>query len=673
MFPEIRSKNKPSIPAVFHAMSRTSFVLLSICFLIILAHVWGAIVPSHWNWGVHEFAFYNIVVSVVALAAAGMLFFPAGRKKTEELFERFVGKFSSLKLPVVLIILSCSLLGLALIFRAKLHLLGDGAILLRIISGLNLIDETPPAFDHQPLVEKIFRLIKGFAQAGIFQNTETTFLIVDIVMGVVFVVIVTLFMRTLKLSMADKTLLGCFIFFCCGSQFFLGYVELYVFLYTLTACFVITGWLALEQRLNVIVPVVCYFIMLGLHFGSLAFGPGALLLLYFVWRERKREALIIAGAGIAAIILVVLFKHIQPASIIERFSEERTANVLPLFSTDDNFINPLISWRHLLDWLNANLLIVPFGIAVSVTLLISLRKQFRWNNPVLLFLATTALCGLAFTYAISSGLGMARDWDFLASFFLPVAFLNIYLFRFYLQSKEEAPIVVAIVALAFLHWIAWVGINASEERHLARAKLLNNPRLLGYVAQLNYLETMGAFYYARKDFPDAQPYFDRYLQVDSFNVRILANVSDLYRKMGDDEKSFHFLRRAAELHSPNASVYMDLGVAYAARGDTASAISLNEKAVEIDSLHAKAHANLGMLYFQKKNYSAAIEHYVKAIDLGLEQPLFYRDAATSFFFLEQYDNAVKYFDAYLALEPDDVTTRKVRDEINTLLSQGKKN
>jgi tetratricopeptide (TPR) repeat protein len=246
---------------------------------------------------------------------------------------------------------------------------------------------------------------------------------------------------------------------------------------------------------------------------------------------------------------------------------------------------------------------------------------------------------------------------------LPVIVLNIYLLKSFIQNEQFKHAFVGIIILMALHTFAWIGVNASEERHLARYRQLIDREFLSNVSRLNYHETMGAFFYARNDMPDAGIYFNNYLEIDSSNTRILANISEVYKRMGDEEKEFRWLKRAAALNSPNPTVYMNLGVLYSHRGDTASAIALNERAIQIDSTSAKAHANLAILNMQQNNYAAAAEHYGKAIEYGLTEHFLYRDAAGAYFFLGRYEESLKYYDEYLALEPEDARTRSVRDQL----------
>ncbi|HZY09928.1 MAG TPA: hypothetical protein VFF29_02135, partial [Bacteroidota bacterium] len=423
------------------------------------------------------------------------------------------------------------------------------------------------------------------------------------------------------------------------------------------------GWFTLEKKVPVIVPAVCFGIMAGLHRGSLIFLP-SLMLLGFLSAKRDKSRMLLLLGGFS--ILTVLFFIIVNFDVKEFINHLETGSVdfLPPFSVDSgSFPYPMFSLLHLVDWLNANLLIVPFGLLITVVLLAINRKETAWKNPVFLFLFVSACCGLLFTWIINASLGMARDWDLLASFFVPLMFLNVYLL---IQTRSLEPrqyILTLIVAVTFIHWSSWIGVNANAQRHLSRIRLLDDPRLLALSSQLFYNEALANYFFGTKEYSQAQIYYENFMKIDPDNPRILGNISDVYRKGGEKEKYFEILKRATALNSPDPGIYSNLGVEYAARGDTASAIAFNQKAIAMDSTQEKAHANLGLLYASQDKFALADDHFMKAINLGMKEPLVFRYAADVCVMLEDFQRALNLYDIYLTFIPDDQRVRSIRDRI----------
>jgi tetratricopeptide (TPR) repeat protein len=323
----------------------------------------------------------------------------------------------------------------------------------------------------------------------------------------------------------------------------------------------------------------------------------------------------------------------------------------------------MFSLVHLMDWLNASLLVAPFGIGiVAVMLFVQLRTP-DGKSPVLIFLTIATSCGLLFTWIINSGVGLARDWDLLASFFMPMVVLEVYLLSRMADQKQRRYLLAAVVALTILHWGAWIGINASADRHLRRVKMLNSPAILSYSQQIVFDEALANFSFDNGNYRDARTYYEHFISIENTNPRITGNIADVYRKLGEKDKYFAMLKRAVELKSRDPGIYSNLGVEYAGRGDTARAIEFNERAVAIDSNQRLAHANLGILFTNTHRYALAQQHFASAIALGMHEPVIYRYAGDVCVAQNEYPKALEYYKSYLELVPSDKRVRSICEQI----------
>lgn len=651
-------------------MSNFSKIFFFVALIMLLLHVGAAIYPSHYNWGFHFFAFYNFYFSLLILFLSVSLFLPPVQNKISAYLES-ISKFIKNNLPKWLpfIVALLALIGIAMIFPARLHLLGDGSLLLREISGIRLGDELPPTFDRQLLAGIVIKLIKNAFETGKLENPETVFRIIDIFSGIFFLSIIFYVMKLIKATSVDKFLAGSFLFFTAGSQFFFGYVENYALLFVVTTAYIFTSWLVLERKLHIIIPIIIFGIMVGLHIGSVILFPTVIFLIYRNWITARSQTIFIIGTltFILTVLLITYFNKID--IIVQRTISESRWNFVPIILTDNYFAYPMFSYEHLLDWLNANILISPFAIPLAIVFLITGWKRIERKDPVLMFLLSATFLGLAFTFITFFALGMARDWDFMASFFLPLIILNFYLFLKYNNTIKIKNSMCLIVVLNFFHWFGWIGVNADENRHYERVKLLVNPELLGRVPRLNYFETLGSYSWAQKNYSEAQYFFERYIEVDSSNPRILGNISAIYSKLNISEKSFWALKRAADVNSPNPAVYINLGVALSQRGDTITAMKMYRKALAMDSTRSKAYANIGSLLMRQKYYPEAAYNFSKAIDNGLYDSMLFKETATAYFQLGDYTKALTYFNAYLSIVPTDEDIRFIRDKLNEMVKQ----
>ncbi|MBI4547517.1 MAG: tetratricopeptide repeat protein [Ignavibacteriae bacterium] len=648
-------------------MDRTTIVLLIISFVIILLHVWGALEPSHYNWGVHFFAFFEPWISLLILMVVVLLAIPKIQSPLLKVFDRLLQLASKLPTLLVFLILGGIVIVSALLFPAKLHFLGDGAVLLRSVNERTISDEIAFSFRNQPLMQLIYLWTLNFYPPGSTVTTYDLYRTVDVIAALLFLVVLFWLVRMLQGPLLERVLLGCFVFFGAGSQFFFGYVENYVFFYVAIAAFVITGWRAFEKRIHLIIPLLVFVLMAGFHLGSLVFTPALLFLLFHRWKKHKLRAVILLASIAVAVSFLFFTMGFNVKNFLVHLTQGGVDFLQPFSGRRGNFPYPMFSLIHLVDWLNANMLIVPFGLILTTTLLVAHRSTIPWKKPIPVFLLITAGCGLFFTWIVNNAPGMARDWDLLASFFVPLLFATVYLMSQPLPWKPRGYALIVIVAVTFFHWASWIGVNASADRHLARMKLLNNPKLLSPVAQTAYDEALANFYFNRANYAEARYYYEHLVQIDDRNPRIIGNLADTYRKLGEKEKYFNTLQRAVQMNTQDAGVYSNLGVEYASRGDTSNAILYNEKALQLKPNQEKAHANLGILYAAKKDYPRADQHFRTAVELGMREPVLFRYAADVCLFLEDYTRALQYYDAYLERMPNDERVRKIRDKIRASL------
>lgn len=653
-------------------MTFASRLFLAFVIILILLHVWAAVHPSHWNWGIHFFGFYNPVVGFIAIIALLLVATPNIQSTLLSIIEQILQFISKLSLIIIFVVVTGIVIGVTFLFSAQLHLLGDGAILLRSIPGTIWGNEVIQSFRNQPFMSSIYQSVINFFPSDYHTRSLDVYVVINIVATILFLALLFWFFQSSQRPVLEKFLLGCFLFFGAGSQFFFGYVENYVLQYVVIAGFIVTGWFTLEKKVPVIVPAVCFGMMAGLHRGSLIFLPSLLLLGFLSAKKDKMRMLLLLG-GLS--VLTILFFIIVNFDVKEFINHLKTGSVdfLPPFSVDGgSFPYPMFSFLHLVDWLNANLLVVPFGLLIAIVLLATNRKEISWKNPVFLFLFVSACCGLLFTWIINASLGMARDWDLLASFFVPLMFLNVYLLTQTRSLEPRQYILALIVAVTFVHWSSWIGVNANAQKHLSRIRLLDDSRLLALSSQLFYNEALANYFFGTKEYSQAQIYYENFMKIDPDNPRILGNISDVYRKGGKKEKYFEILKRATALNSPDPGIYSNLGVEYAARGDTAAAITFNQKAIAMDSTQEKAHANLGLLYASQDRFALADDHFMKAINLGMREPLVFRYAADVCVMLEDFQRALNLYDIYLTHIPDDQRVRNIRDRIYENISASRK-
>lgn len=650
-------------------MRSTPRIILLACLLIIALHCWGMLLPSHYNWGVHFLALYNPVFGVILLLVSLSLFIEPIRRNLIRLCENGVQTFSRLPKWAGVLIVSAVLVAAALMFPDRGSLLGDTRLILLTLTGISSESELASHYRNQPFFFLALEYARNLAGADPRTTLAAAYKILDLVALVIFVGIVFAFVGDLDTSPVVKFFAGVLLLAGAGSQLFFGYIENYAPGYALTAAYVTTGGLALQRKVNIIIPLLCFMLIAGLHTGALVFVPSVIILLYFAWWEKRRAAMIIGALVVAVLLLVESSSHNDLYQFGLRIFSVMKNDFLPLVSTTPDIPYTIFSWVHFIDWMNLHLLVVPFGLLISVVVLLFARHSIEFRNAAFLFLLTTTLCGLFFTFVIASTIGLFRDWDLMAGFLIPLMFLTVYLICHTLQKAESKKIIFIMAIVTVIHTASWIGVNANNERHLQRAEILTQALFMGRFAQLLYYEQLANAFWDRKDYAHAKIWYERYVTLDSSNPRLLGNLADVYKRLGENKKYFEMLKRLADNNTPNPAVYSNLGLEYFHRGDTTASIAMFERALEIDSTLGIAHGNLAFMYLQMKHYDLALRHSTMALASGMTEPLLYKCAGLALAFQGEFKRALPYLDVYLSRSPDDQYVRAMRERLNTLLTR----
>ncbi len=642
------------------------FVIVSL--VLIGLHIWGAVRPEHLNWGFHFLAFYPPVAGFLLLLVALLVLFPSAQLRILAVLDRTVRWLGRLPRWISFLLGAGLLIGGAFLLPVQMHLLGDGAVLLRSNALAEWGSDLTQSFANQPLMRLIYRSVLNFHSEGTAASPHEIYFWIDIGAAFAYTVVLFWFFRRAERPPLDCLLGALILVFSASTQFFFGYVENYVLQFVAVTLFLLSGWLTLRGSSSLLVPLATFGILAALHLGFLILGPAVLFLLLFTLRDRKAVALASLGglllAGVGFMILVGFnlkgfLRHITTGSV---------DFLQPFSAIGGNFPYPMFSVRHLWDWLNSGLLTAPFGLALAVGLLIARRRSIRWSDPVLMFLLLASGFGLLFTWIVNFALGMARDWDLFSTFIVPLLVLDVYLIFGIEAASLRRYIMTVVVLLTAIHWGAWIGINASAEKHLARMKLLGDPWLLSPVSQMVYDEALANYFFDSGQYADARHYYEHLMTIDNKNPRIVGNIADTYRKLGEKELYFSMLKHAVEIKTHDPGVYSNLGVEYATRGDTDKAITYNEMALSYDSTNRLAHANLGILYAGRGRLQLAEEHFTKAVVQGMRDASLFRYAAQIAAVNGHYERALQFYNSYLEMVPGDRAVLEARDRIRALIS-----
>ena len=649
-----------------HHMSTTTKLLTIFAFIVIILNIWGALYPSHYNWGNQTFAFYPPAIGIAALIVALALLIPRIQRFVARGIDRITKPLSKLPVPILFIGALGLLVLLAFTFPVKGLLLGDSKIILLTTPELPSSTEESANFRNQPLVLLTLRFLEGIVQQGGTQGLKEIYKWFDIIGGAIFLLFVFIFIRHLQTSRTESLLLGLFILSASGIQLFFGYIENYALLYAVTAGFFVSGWLAINGKLHPVIPLLLMIMMMGLHLGAIIYLPALMLLFALSYRRNRLSILILTGIAVVVVILVFVATDYSLNQFLIRMRDAFRYDILPFFQLVPGIPYTVFSPLHLIAWLNLVMLAAPLGLLPLIILYALRYTALRSSLPEILFLTVTTLCGLLFTFVIHPALGMFRDWDMLSSFLVPLIFFTAFAFARRLTEPEKRHILVMITGLSIIHGVFFIGINTDEDRHLKRAEVLADPLFLGHFAQKLLYERLANITWERKEYQRSRYWHERYLALDSTNPRIVANLSGVYSKLNDSENEFRMLKRSVELGSMNPSVYSNVGIKYFKNNDIDKAISAFQSALALDPFHAISRANIGLCYTLKKKHSDAVRHLEIAYRLGMRDPPIVSAIGDNYLALKNIPKAIDYYRIYMRIQPADTVIQKRLRELEDI-------
>jgi hypothetical protein len=410
-------------------------------------------------------------------------------------------------------------------FGDRMHFLGDG--------GRTILDASPPARAH------LSELLPGFLQAmavalsrSFGLTAERALEALSCLLGVPFVLLVLHHAPRLASVSHHRVLLAAMILTGGGMQLYFGYVESYPLLHLFVLAYMLVALSALSAAtagrrfspprflLNVL-----FVLLPATHLSALALLPAHAYLLRRLAGTSARRAIVPIVLELGAAILLVgapLAACAELAGVkMERLSTGSSI-LLPLSGPYS-----LFSPAHVLDLVNELALILPAGLPLAVvggrTLIRGLGGR---RDAAFRFLLLAAVGTSLFAATIDPVLGMARDWDLVAVFWLPAILL---LILGVIQSPRlSSRDVSLLVVCAGLCTAPWMALNHHPEVAMRRFRDLlamdaDRPgAAYGYEMLATYLREAG-------DLQGSVAAFEQAVELRGSSVRLQEQLAHAQR------------------------------------------------------------------------------------------------------------------------------------------------
>jgi hypothetical protein len=260
-------------------------------------------------------------------------------------------------------------------------------------------------------------------------------------------------------------------------QLFFGYVENYSFAAAGILAYLWLGRRVLCRQSPLWSAALVLALTIATHPSTVILAPS---LLYLGWcvgqidRDGTRPwvavVLAIAVPMVAVAAATLLLMETGEHGLQALFTTDRPGGgdarwFVPLMGTTTRWEHyTLLSWAHLRDLLNGQILVAPVVLPSLVWLGLAGRTFLRAtrpasDGPTLRFFAVAALAYLAFTVVWNPDYGGQRDWDLLSLAAIPATLWLIAVAVQTLHSPALVAGMVPLLAFQALHTAAWVFQN----------------------------------------------------------------------------------------------------------------------------------------------------------------------------------------------------------------------
>jgi len=668
-----------------HATVRLSLILAAY-YSVLVAFLVASFFPEHRLWGVNWWAYFPGYVPFVLFAigaVAPIVMQLVLRRGKSDVDEDRVSADRSSKYFIIVFCLTV-VYGLAFyLLRAKTHFLGDGYTALSSLASDN------PLVKPRGLGEGLLHV---WVKSAIGGDTETAALLsfqaISISAGVLFLVVVALVSKWLFDQTINRVLFWLGLASSGYILLFFGYVENYSLFVLSVAVYSLMGLLVVKGIINrwLILPVVALAIFF--HAMGVTLIPSAVYLLVansklgntLAGLNRKTKLLM---GTITVVILVTLFYHYYSTDYFFRFA------FVPLFEnrfTVEGYT--LFSVKHIVDYLNLLILLLPGLPLVVATLLFSpMQKVFRQREYR--YLMVLMLSTLGAIFILDPKLGMPRDWDLFSFCGIPLVVLSYYiLLDYYKDKKQYLAILTLAILVGFLSLIPRVISQTSTQVSLAHFKdylrldkrknrsarllLINHYERLGdeAAAQLEIEKTMRDFpekqhinraraFFKQRRFVEAINWCEKALKTDPvcFDAYVIAGVCFLESDKNDIAQTL--LEIADGLNPYNPIVLNNLGTTYLRKGEFRRAEKVLIQSVKYDPGFDKPLYSLANLYVYRGDIDKSFTYFEKLESIEGVPADYFRTLGDNYLEKGYFDRAARAYQCALQTGLDSIYVKKL--------------
>ena len=258
-----------------------------------------------------------------------------------------------------------------------------------------------------------------------------------------------------------------------AMQLFFGYPENYTIISLLILIYLWLGWRFLQDRSPLWAPSIILALAHAFHPATLILQPSLWVLAWWASRQRDNGTRLRAFVRSLPALLVPAIV-IGAATFALMTAGGRGINAFlgdeAPGGGDHSWLVPLTTvsgdWEyytqfsrgHLIEFINQQLLVMPFTLPLLLVLVLGFWKRLP-KDGYSLFLLVAALSYVLLTWVWNPDYGGQRDWDLFAPAAWPATLLATYWLSRVFQNGVLFRSAVIIFVVQFVHTLAWVYSN----------------------------------------------------------------------------------------------------------------------------------------------------------------------------------------------------------------------
>jgi Flp pilus assembly protein TadD len=603
-----------------------SLVLANGIFILLLFTA-GAFLGSSFYWGFNLLSFFDLPAALFFFAAGCIVFIPKFRESVLLSINKFTASIKDDYVPALLIVFFTTFF---LIFRVKLHFLGDGPMILRMLPQMESVSDMIAT--NEPGIYAVNLFVQSLLMSimKINYSPDYVYLVLSYISGLTFTIILYYFVKLTFKESFERFTLFLILFFTSALLFFTGYVETYQLIYLIELIYITASLFFIQKKFNnLFIVSAAIGIWLSLHYLAAVFIPSYLFMLYLQLRRDKLKAVFSILIFAVSFYGMFLLTGLDIVEMVKRFLSPNEPHWLPLTGNGTGTI-PALSFTHLWDVLNSQILVLPFGIIALTLFIVIFYKKIDYKDYSIIFLSAMAVFSAGFILFFNSHMGLSLDWDIIALMSFPFIFLLIVLIS---KTENLLNIKHALLIMGYLSvWqtMMWIVLNTTNTYSIARNTHLENETLWEKTKLSVYYESMGVFYRNINDLKLSEEKFKKSVQYSPGNERLILSLSYVYQREDKLNDAKQFLESSLKDGIKTKKILSRLGVIEMMMQNYDNAVLYLEQALQLDPNDYETAGNLAGCYNQKKEYNKSIEYSNKVIQLVPETPLAYISLGDSY-------------------------------------------